>query len=122
MVESAGLYEMLQLGAAVFMVFGILLMTCSFLMWNKKEKLSKAAYIISIFLTVILYLMNIFNIHDRYLERGIFEMILLTAGGMLIIFSMLLNRKRYITQTRITMNIATIIGVIIFSRIIFILN
>ncbi len=122
MVESSGLYEMLWFAGISFMVFAILLIVCSAVMWCKKEKLSKLAYIANMILTIILYFGNIHLVCDSYLEKGGFEIILLVLGIAFIISSIFLNRKEYITKIKIMTNIATIIGFIIFSRIVFILN
>lgn len=46
MVEPTGLYETLWLEGIVFAVFVMFLIVCSFIIWCKKEKLSKVAYIL----------------------------------------------------------------------------
>ena len=119
MVESSGLYEMLWFAGISFIVFAILLIVCSAVMWCKKEKLSKLAYIANMILTIILY---ISLVYDSYLEKRGFEIILLVLGIAFLLSSIFLNRKECITKMKIMMNIATIIGFIIFSRIVFILN
>ena len=122
MLAPSELHEMLWIAGIVFIVFAILLIVCSVIMWYKKEKLSKLAYIASLILTMILYFMNIYSLYDSYLEKGIFEIILLVLGIVFILSSIFFLRKEHITKMKIVMNIATIIGFVLFGRIVCILN
>lgn len=122
MVEPTGLYETLWLEGIVFAVFVMFLIVCSFIRWCKKEKLSKVAYILELILTIILYFMNMSAIYDDYLEKGVFEITLFILGIVFILYSIFFRTKGHIIQMKIMMNIATIMGVINFSRIIFVLN
>lgn len=122
MVEPTGLYETLWLEGIVFSVFVMFLIVCSFIIWCKKEKLSKVAYILELILTIILYFMNMSAIYDDYLEKGVFEITLFILGVVFILYSIFSRTKGHIIQMKIMMNIATIMGIINFSRIIFVLN
>lgn len=122
MVEPTGLYETLWLEGIVFVVFAMFLIVSSFIIWCKKEKLSKVAYILELILTIILYFINMSAIYDDYLEKGVFEITLFILGVMFILCSIFSRTKGHIIQMKIMMNIATIMGVINFSRIIFVLN
>ena len=122
MIEPSELYEMLRFAGIFFIAVSILLVVCSVMMWYKKEKLSKLSYTTSLILTIILYCMNIFSFCDSYLEKGIFEIILFVSGVVFVLTSIFLNRKGDIIKQKIAMNIATIIGFIVFVRIILVLN
>lgn len=122
MIEPSELYEMLRFAGIFFIAVSILLVICSVMMWDKKEKLSKLSYITSLVLTIILYCMNIFSLCDSYLEKGVFEIILFVSGVVFVLTSIFLNRKGDIIKQKIAMNIATIIGFIVFVRIILVLN
>lgn len=122
MIKPSELHEMLRFAGIFFIAVSILLVICSIMMWDKKEKLSKLSYITSLVLTIILYCMNIFSLCDSYLEKGVFEIILFVSGVVFVLISIFLNRKGYIIKGKTAMNIATIIGFIVFVRIILVLN
>lgn len=94
MVEPTGMYETLWLEGIVFAVFIMFLIVCSFIIWCKKEKLSKVAYILELILTIILYFMNMSAIYDDYLEKGVFEITLFILGIVFILYSIFFSHKR----------------------------
>lgn len=122
MIEPTELYEQLWYAGIVFAVFAMSLIVCSFIIWCKKEKWSKFAYIISMILTIILYFANAHLICDSYLEKGGIEIILFVLGIASILSSIFFRTKGYIIQMKLMMNIAMIMGVIMFSRIVLVLN
>ena len=122
MIEPTELYEQLWYAGIVFAVFAMSLIVCSFIIWCKKEKWSKFAYIISMILTIILYFANAHLICDSYLEKGGIEIILFVLGIASILSSIFFRTKGYIIQMKIMMNIAMIMGFIMFSRIVLVLN
>lgn len=95
MVEPTGLYETLWLEGIVFAVFFMFLIVCSFIIWWKKEKLSKVAYILELILTIILYFMNMSAIYDDYLEKGVFEITLSILGIVFILYSIFSHKRAY---------------------------